>query len=96
MISLKKRNRISTTARSKFGYIFNRKFVTFSKIKVNERRPKNMKDLEKIVKEEWYKIPKELCKRLVCLFFKRFKELFNLKEEIKCIKIICLIYFFRF
>ncbi|ORD99216.1 hypothetical protein A0H76_1210 [Hepatospora eriocheir] len=96
MISFKKRNRISTTARSNFGYKSNRKFVTFSKIKVNERRLKNMKDLEKIVKEEWYKIPKELSERLFCLFSERVKEFFNLKEEIIYIKINCFIYFFRF
>ncbi|ORD96694.1 TCB1 [Hepatospora eriocheir] len=51
----------------------------FLKIKVNERRPKNMKDLEKIVEEEWYKIPKELCERLVCSLPKRVEELFKSK-----------------
>ena len=35
------------------------------KVKVAKRQPRNLNDLEKICKEEWDKIPPEMCANLV-------------------------------
>ncbi|ORD95662.1 hypothetical protein HERIO_2317 [Hepatospora eriocheir] len=68
----------------------------FLKIKVNERGLKNMKDLEKLLKKNGIKYQKYSVKDFFVHFQKKLKNFLNLKEEIQCIKINCLIYFFHF
>ena len=41
------------------------------KLRVAERQPTNLKDLERICKEEWAKIPPGICKNLVTNYRKR-------------------------
>ena len=43
------------------------------KVKVNARKPSNLKDLERIAKEEWAKIPVETCKNLVANYRRRLE-----------------------
>ena len=41
------------------------------KVWVAKRQPRNLNDLEKICKEEWDKIPPEMCANLVANYKKR-------------------------
>ncbi len=41
------------------------------KVRVAKRQPRNLNDLERICKEEWDKIPPEMCANLVANFKKR-------------------------
>ncbi len=41
------------------------------KVRVAKRQPRNLNDLEKICKEEWNKIPPEMCANLVANYKKR-------------------------
>ena len=41
------------------------------KVRVAKRQPRNLNDLEKICKEEWDKIPPEMCANLVANYKKR-------------------------
>ena len=41
------------------------------KFQVAKQQPRNLKDLEKICKEEWTKIPPEMCANLVTNYKKR-------------------------
>ncbi len=40
------------------------------KVRVAKRQPRNLNDLERICKEEWDKIPPEMCANLVALYKK--------------------------
>ncbi|ORD99267.1 TCB2 [Hepatospora eriocheir] len=37
----------------------------YLKIQVHKRKPKNLKELEEFVVDDWFKIPQEMCKNLV-------------------------------
>ncbi len=41
------------------------------KVRVAKRQPRNLNDLERICKEEWDKIPPEMCANLVANYKKR-------------------------
>ncbi len=41
------------------------------KLRVSKRQPRNLNDLERICKEEWTKIPPEMCANLVTNYKKR-------------------------
>ncbi len=41
------------------------------KVRVSKRQPRNLNDLERICKEEWTKIPPEMCANLVANYKKR-------------------------
>ncbi|ORD98728.1 hypothetical protein A0H76_2001 [Hepatospora eriocheir] len=52
---------------------------TILKRNVHLRKPKNIKELEKYVVEEWYKIPKFICEKLVFSMNDRIFSLFEAK-----------------
>ncbi|KAK6301545.1 hypothetical protein J4Q44_G00275980 [Coregonus suidteri] len=49
------------------------------KVRIAQRQPRNLKDLEKVCMEEWAKIPAALCANLVKTYRKRESD-----EEMKC------------
>lgn len=59
----------------------------YLKKKVNLRRPSSLKNLEDIIIDEWYKIPNDVCYKLVKTMEKRIEEFLDLKEDIQNIKI---------
>ncbi|ORD98190.1 TCB2 [Hepatospora eriocheir] len=51
----------------------------YLKIQVYKRKPKNLKELEEFVVDEWFKIPQEMCKNLVKSIPKRIEQLYKSK-----------------
>ncbi|ORD98750.1 TCB1 [Hepatospora eriocheir] len=51
----------------------------YLKIQVHKRKPKNLKELEEFVVDEWFKIPQEMCKNLVNSVPKRIEQLYKSK-----------------
>ncbi len=49
------------------------------KMAVHQRLPSNLTELERICKEEWQRIPKSRCEKLVASFPKRLMAVFNQK-----------------
>ena len=52
------------------------------KIEVRKRKPKNLKELKKCVKEKWNKIDVKVFKKLVKSMNSRCNELFRVKVDI--------------
>lgn len=48
-------------------------------MKVSARNPTNLKDLERISKEEWAKIPVETCQNLVVNYRRRLESVIAIK-----------------
>ncbi|ORD96035.1 hypothetical protein HERIO_1996 [Hepatospora eriocheir] len=51
----------------------------YLKIQVHKRKPKNLKELEEFVVDEWFKISQEMCKNLVNSVPKRIEQLYKSK-----------------
>ncbi len=51
------------------------------KMAVHQRLPSNLTELERICKEEWQRIPKSRCEKLVASFPKRLMALLNQKDH---------------
>ncbi|MBN3304847.1 SSA27 protein, partial [Amia calva] len=51
------------------------------KVRVAKHQPRNLNDLERICKEEWDKIPPEMCANLVANYKKRLTSVIANKED---------------
>ncbi len=71
------------------------------KVRVAKRQPRNLNDLERICKEEWDKIPTEMCANLVANYKKRLTSVIANKgfatkylfHSLKCKSIVLLLLF---
>ena len=50
------------------------------KVEVGKRKPKNLKELKKCIKEEWNKIDVDVCKKLVKNMNSRCNKLLRVKD----------------
>ncbi|KAK6319406.1 hypothetical protein J4Q44_G00106170 [Coregonus suidteri] len=60
-------------------------------VRVAKHQPRNLNDLEKICKEEWDKIPPEMCANLMANYKKRLTSVIANKDPLKLCKVVVLL-----